>query len=272
VVRELDDKGDEGIALIAVLWTLLLLSIIAAALIIETRSSTRIALNMTEGAALRAAADAGIQRAILELADARSSGALDTAKLRPDGTVYAWRFANRTVNFSIQGELGKVNLNQAPQALLVSLFRLVGVDAGKARSIADAVADFRDAYNFIHPYGAEEADYRIAGLAWGPKNAPFETVEELQQVLGMTAPIYARVAPYLTTYSLGNAVDTNAAAERLIEMLHGAGFRNFVESHGGFVFTIRSEAKGSDGGVFVREAVVQLKQDSRFRVLAWRQL
>jgi general secretion pathway protein K len=147
VVRELDEKGDEGVALIAVLWTLLLLSIIAAALIVETRSSTRIALNMTEGAALRAAADAGIQRAILELADARSGSALDTVKLRRDGTVYAWPFANRTVNFSIQGELGKVNLNQAPQALLVSLFALVGVDPGKARSIADAVADFRDEDN-----------------------------------------------------------------------------------------------------------------------------
>jgi hypothetical protein len=91
-------------------------------------------------------------------------------------------------------------------------------------------------------------------------------------VLGITPPIYARLAPYLTTYSLGFAVDTNVASERLIEMLHRAGFRNFVESHGGFVFTIRAEAQGSDGGVFVREAVVQLKQDSRIRFLAWRQL
>ena len=73
VVREFDEKGDEGIALISVLWALVLLSIIGAALIIETRSSTRIALNMTESAVLRAAADAGIQRAILELSDARFS-------------------------------------------------------------------------------------------------------------------------------------------------------------------------------------------------------
>ncbi len=268
----MNKKGDEGIALIAVLWALVLLSIIAAALIIETRSSTRIALNMTESAALRAAADAGVQRAILDLEDARFSGPSETAKLRLDGTVYAWRFANRTVHYSIQGELGKVNLNQAPQALLVSLFELVGVDPGKARSIADAVADFRDEDNLKRLNGAEGADYRTAGLAWGPKNAPFGTVEELQQVLGITPPIYARLVPYLTTYSLGFAVDTSVAPKRLIEMLQRAGFRNLVESHGGFVFTIRAEAQGSDGGVFVREAVVQFKQNSSFRVLAWRQL
>ena len=193
-------------------------------------------------------------------------------KLRPDGTVYAWRFANRTVHFSIQGELGKVNLNQAPQALLVSLFGLAGVDPATAQSLADAVADFRDEDNLKRLNGAEEADYRIAGLGWGPKNALFEAVEELQQVLGITPPIYARVAPYLTTYSLGFAVDTNVAPERLIEMLHKAGFRNFVKSHGGFVFTIRAEARGSDGGMFVREAVVQLKQDAGIRFLGWRQL
>jgi general secretion pathway protein K len=272
VVREFDEKGDEGIALIAVLWALVLLSIIAAALSLQTRSGTRIARNMTESAALRAAADAGIQRAILELSDARFSGALDTVKLRPDGTVYAWRFANRIVHYSIQGELGKVNLNQAPQALLVSLFGLAGVDPTRAQSLAGAVADFRDEDNLKRLNGAEGTDYRTAGLAWGPKNAPFETVEELQQVLGMTPPMYARLAPYLTTYSLGFAVDTNVAPERLIEMLHRAGFRNFVESHGGFVFTIRAEAQGSDGGMFVREAVVQLKQDSRIRFLGWRQL
>jgi general secretion pathway protein K len=120
---------------------------------------------------------------------------LDTVKLRPDGTVYAWRFANRIVHYSIQGELGKVNLNQAPQALLVSLFGLAGVDPTRAQSLAGAVADFRDEDNLKRLNGAEGTDYRTAGLAWGPKNAPFETVEELQQVLGMTPPMYARLAP-----------------------------------------------------------------------------
>src|SRR6185503_6495553 len=61
------DGSEAGIALIAVLWTLILLSIIAAALSLETRSSTRIARNMAENATARAAADSGIQRAILDL-------------------------------------------------------------------------------------------------------------------------------------------------------------------------------------------------------------
>jgi general secretion pathway protein K len=60
----------------------------------------------------------------------------------------------------------------------------VGFDPDQAESLADAIADFRDADNLKHLRGAEEPEYRAAGLAWGPKNAPFQTVEELQQVLG----------------------------------------------------------------------------------------
>src|SRR5262249_17724655 len=71
---------EQGIALIAVLWMLVLLSIVAAALSLETRSSTRVARNMAENAAARAAADAGVQRALLDLTG-------DEAKFRADGTV-----------------------------------------------------------------------------------------------------------------------------------------------------------------------------------------
>jgi general secretion pathway protein K len=54
----LGGRTEDGIALIAVLWLLTLLSIIAAALSLETRSDARIARNMADVAAARAAADA----------------------------------------------------------------------------------------------------------------------------------------------------------------------------------------------------------------------
>ena len=270
--RELDDKGDEGIALIVVLWMLLLLSIIAAALIIETRSSTRIALNMTEGAALRAAADAGIQRAILELADARSNGALDTVKLRPDGTVYAWPFGNSTVRISVQDERGKINLNEATEQVLIALFRSVGVDPDKAQSLAAAIADFRDADNLMRPGGAEEAEYQAAGLPWGPKNAPFEAVEELKQVLGVTPEIYQQVFPDLTIYSASNAINPALAGEGLTGILIQAGINNsqYLRSPER-AYSIRAQASDSNGAVFVREAVVQVFAESPIPVvvLSW---
>jgi general secretion pathway protein K len=240
----MNDRSEEGIALIAVLWTLIMLSIIAAALSLETRSSARVARNTADNAAARAAADAGIQRVILDLVTVP-----DAKKFRTDGTIYKWRFANSTVHMSVQDEASKVDLNKAPEAALAALFASVGVDPGTAQSLADAIADFRDPDNLVRPHGAEEADYRAVGLAWGPKNAPFEAVEELQQVLGVTAAIYKRVAPDLTIYSAGAGI------------FFGSPER---------AYSIRATAEGANGASFVREAVVQLS-GANPRILVWRQ-
>jgi general secretion pathway protein K len=256
-------RGEEGIALIAVLWMLTLLSVVAAALSLETRSSTRIARNMAGNAAARAAADAGIQRAILNLLAPDA----DTT-FRADGTVNDWHFADSDVRISLRNEGVKVNLNQAREVALVALFSSVGVDLDKAQSLADAIADFRDADDLKHLHGAEKAEYRAAGLAWGPKNADFEAVEELQQVLGMTAAIYERVAPDLTTYSYSTGSSINPS-ERLTEILRKAGVEHALV-FARIAYSIRAEAKSSNGGAFVREAVVELPKTSFPRILSWR--
>jgi general secretion pathway protein K len=274
-------KGEEGIALIAVLWTLVLLSIVAASFALETRTEARIASNMTNGAVERAAADAGIQRAILDLVNRRYGRPLDTTtefgKFRTDGRVYAWRFDNSAVFISVLDERAKVDLNKAPEDLLSVLFTSVGVDAARATALAYAVADFRDQDDFRRPQGAEEAEYRAARMGWGPKNGAFEAVEELQQVLGMTKPVYERVAPYLTVYStypVGIAINANLATQKLKEILAGAGMDSkYFVNESATVYTVRAEAKGASGAVFVREAVVQTFPGSvaPARVLAWRQ-
>jgi general secretion pathway protein K len=267
-LKAMRSKNEEGIALIAVLWTLALLSLIAASLSWETRTGARIARNVADNATARAAADAGIQRAILDLVAIPTA---DAKKFRVDGSAYIWRFADSTVRISVKDELGKVNLNQAPEAILAALFGAVGVDPGRAQSLADAIADFRDPDDFKRTAGAEEADYRAAGLAWGPKNAPFQGIEELQQVMGMDAMLFKRVAPYVTLYSIGNSINAAAAGERLTESLRQAGFNYFVGSTG-IAYSIRAEARSSNGALFVREAVVQLTAGLTTPwILSWRQ-
>ena len=230
------------------------------------------ARNLANNATARAAADAGVQRAILDLIG--SLGKLNgTGKFRADGTVYDWRFGESTVQISIQDERGKIDLNEASEAILAALFEWVGVDRGKAQSLAAAIADFRDADDLRRLNGAEKADYRTAGLVWGPKNAPFEATEELQQVSGMTAEIYERVAAHLTIYTVG-VINPALAGERLTGFLQRADFRSLIFANSpGLVFSIRAEAKCSIGAVFVREAVVQLNEETTVPVLilAWRQ-
>ena len=59
-----------------------------------------------------------------------------------------------------------------------------------AAALVDAIVDFRDEDDLHCLQGAEDRDYADAGLPRGAKDAAFEAVEELQQVLGMTREIY----------------------------------------------------------------------------------
>jgi general secretion pathway protein K len=246
------------------------LSLVAAFLTLETRGSASIARNAVDNAIVKAAADAGIWRAILELLATRGK---DQNNIRRDGTVYTRKFANCLVRISIRDEADKIDLNMAPVPLLTSLLRSVGVDSIVTQSLANSIADFRDVDHFVHPSGAEEAEYRAANLACRPKNAPFQSVDEVQQVIGMSARIYERIAPQLTVYTMPGGV--NKVGERLASIVHEAGLTtNYVANSSGQVFTLRAEAKASNAGTFVREAIVQITEDGGWRlpwILAWQQ-
>src|SRR3546814_9206840 len=56
-------------------------------------------------------------------------------------------------------------------------------------------------------------------IAWGAKDAQFDTVAEVEQVLGMTPAIYARVAPLLTVYSGQARPDPNFASGEVLQAL-----------------------------------------------------
>src|SRR5581483_173179 len=97
---------------------------------------------------------------------------------------------------------GRIDLNSAAEQLLKNLLRTSGgVDDDAAAHIVDAMLDWRDADDIKRPNGAEAADYEAAGLKYKPSNAPFETVAELQRVMGMTPEVYARIADSLTVHT-----------------------------------------------------------------------
>ena len=91
-----------------------------------------------------------------------------------------------------------------------------------AAHIADAIQDWRDADDLTRPNGAEEADYRAAGLKYKPANAPFETVSELARVMGVTPAIYARVADSLTVYSRQAGINPATASRDVLLALPNA--------------------------------------------------
>ncbi len=115
-------------------------------------------------------------------------------------------------------EARKLNLNSAPVDLLVRFFIGVGVEVEQARIIADSIADWRDEDDKEHSNGAEGFYYHALDAGYDCKNGPFESVEELLFVRGMTPEIWQKAAPYLTAYGKG-VVNLNTADRLVLQAL-----------------------------------------------------
>jgi general secretion pathway protein K len=98
--------------------------------------------------------------------------------------------------------------------------------------------------------GAEDSDYAAAGLAWGAKDAPFETVTELEQVLGMRPALFRSLAPYVTVHS---ALAMPDAAFADGPVLHAMGIErpqpidNTLPAVGSGTYSIDSRARLANG-------------------------
>lgn len=189
-----------GVAFILVLWVIAMLSILLGSFSMIARTENLQSRHLFDTTRARYAAEAGLNLAIYELR--KSDPAL---RWVGDGRPYTFGYGDAEVEVRITDDTGKIDLNAAAvsrnPARLVGLFTARGVEQPEAEALADAVIDWVDEDDLSQPNGAEIADYKAAGLSYGPKNAPFDTVSELQQVLGMNYALYEKLEPSLTIYS-----------------------------------------------------------------------
>ncbi len=185
-----------GVAFIVVLWLLALVTILLGSFAVLARSESLQARHLFDTTQARYAAEAGINRAVYALA------APDPlARWAPDGRSYSFEYAGADIEIQVIDESGKLDINAAEMTLLEAFFKGSGLEEAAAQALAAAIVDWRDPDDLISINGAEDAEYAEAGLLYGPKNALFDTLSELQQVLGMNHELYRRLAPSLTIHS-----------------------------------------------------------------------
>lgn len=196
-----------GAALLLVMWLVALMASLIGAFALSARIERLQERVLTRGAIAGGAARAGLEWALVRVGDGDAR-----RRWVPDGRLYHWQYQGIPVDVSVVDEQGKIDINAADQPLLSAFFRAIGVPADKAGAIAGAMIDWRDADPLTQPQGgAEDPEYAAAGLPYGAKDAPFETVAEIEQVLGMTPAIYTLAAPYLTVFTGSGTPDASVA-------------------------------------------------------------
>ncbi|MBV8505473.1 MAG: general secretion pathway protein GspK [Alphaproteobacteria bacterium] len=194
-LRSAECRRNGGFALIIVLWTLVLIGFIVAHLTASGRTEIRIAGNLVANSAAQAAADGAIFEAIFNLSDPQPE-----QRWPADGTPRQVVVGRRRVILRVEDEASWINPSTAPPALLEALLRVTGSDADTARRIATAISGSVGSAALPGQQEGLVAEYRAAGLDYGPPSAPFETLGELGRVLGMTPAVLAAIRPHLTLF------------------------------------------------------------------------
>ena len=206
----------QGIALILVLWVIALLTVIAMAVVSTSRTELNMARNRLDEARAHALAEAGMNIALLHL-----SSREEADQWYPDGQPIAWSFAGRDLEIRIFNESSRIDINKTQDKVLRKLIEALPLEEVDAEAITAAMHDWRDADTLSRPQGAEDDDYSSAGLPYGAKDAKFDSMEELGQVLGVTRELLGLLEPHLTVNSISSTVMREYASAQVLAAVGG---------------------------------------------------
>lgn len=278
-------RHESGIALVIVLWITALLTVIAGSFVYSARNAALTGANIVIVAKLRALSDAGIQYGLYEL----TKPVAYADRWKTDGTPNHLILGDVDVSVAMRDESAKIDLNAANESLLKGLMLSRGLSEERASALIDAILDWRDPDDLVRPLGAERDQYEARGLPYTPANAPFQAVDELQRVIGMTPELYRDLEGALTVYSklpginstlasrevllalpVATAADVDAYISSREQMLaagltpepfpQASGFESAATNQ---VYNIRSISLARDGSRFIREAIVKVVPGSK---------
>lgn len=202
--------AQRGMVLVIVLWIVTLLAVMAGGFVDSMRVETRLATSVVERAQARALAEAGVAYALAWQLDP------ETGRRRwpPNGDPHDWAFGGGRLRIQVTSASGLVNLNSASAELLKALFAAAGVDPRDQDRLAEAILDWREPDRRRLGGGVNRAVGRL-----GSKQTGFESVEELQQVLGIPKDVYERIAGAVTVFSNHVGVSPELAPAWLLRAL-----------------------------------------------------
>ncbi len=243
-------KNDSGIIIIIVLWAMVILT----TLVVSLGRNTSIELSLTKYALgdLKAKylAWAGLNFAMNQIkidSDDQLSNSFDNlyycaiSSSQEDSTeqlfkhkelgqgyfdiryVYKGSSGAQKLDFyGMQDEERKININTLNNvAILNSLLEILGVDATTAQTISYSILDWKDADKDLsqNNFGAEDEYYTGQTPSYHCKNAPFDSLEELLLVRGMTKEIYSKVKDYLTVFPKDGpfVINFNTASKTVLQ-------------------------------------------------------
>jgi general secretion pathway protein K len=218
-----------------VLWVLTILMVIVFSFSYLARTESFSSRAFKEGWENKFLAEAGIERAIMELfyrkQNPQNLGEEEQEPWRIDGTEQVDTLGGGYYRVRLVDESGKIDLNLAPEVILRNLINSLNLPAEDkdllVNTIVDSILDWKDPDDFHRLQGAENDYYQSLPHPYKAKNGNFDTVEELILVKGVTPEIlYGNdqkpgLVDFLTVQAKTNKINLNAAPQPVLLALPG---------------------------------------------------
>jgi general secretion pathway protein K len=166
------------------------------------------ALPQTQTQAVAAPTPAGAGQRLPQLA----------AQQMPSRGAFSFRLGRAGITVDYQSEASRIDLNVASKEMFAGLFRTLGAQGDDADYYADRIIGWRKKGE-VAGENVEATAYRVAGIAYAPRQAPFQSAAELWLVLGIPPILKERALPFVTVYSGQSEVDPDNAAPEVVASL-----------------------------------------------------
>ena len=201
-------SSERGIVIVAVLWILMALSVLAMVFSVYLSASAQaLAVNDTT-LQTEALVSAGVELTAYQLT-------LVGDKARPPRGSFRFRMDDADVFVTFISEAARIDLNFAPKQALAGLFAGLGANKAAAMEDADRIIGWRTR---PVPGSAndEEALYTAAGLNYSPRQSLFTHVSELALVVGLPPALVDRALPFVTIFNGSSGIDATIAAPEVL--------------------------------------------------------
>ncbi len=205
-------SDEKGIALLLVLWIITLLGFICADLSGTMRTETVVVSNFREGTQAYYSAEAGINKAVIELIrsfdqqtkmltqkqNEEDDDEEESEFWFPGRGVYEFVFEGGSCEVTIEDEENKVGLNQFldrakqnPETLKDLLRKRTDLEGEELDTVAAAMIDWKDKdHNITGVHGAEREYYESLDPAYTSRNGSIPVIEELLLIKGIDEELY----------------------------------------------------------------------------------
>lgn len=202
--------SDAGFALVTVLLFLLIVTTVITPLVLAARTEF-----VVDSRGHLSARQEILARGLAQVI-ARRIALRETISLSPftvDSTAFVTGCGPYDIVAVAQDQAGLVDLNVSAEPLLAAGMEAIGLPLSQAHNLAEAIISFRT----LNPGPGRTPGEDLATL--GLKYAPYEGIEELYELVGMSGVAYERLLMTVTVHNGLPVVDPTAYSAPLAEIL-----------------------------------------------------